>query len=185
MQQLLDSLRDLVAALDRTGRDYAIGGAIALGAWAAPRATKDIDVTLWCTEDEVREALVELVEAGAAGDVDALVRQSAERGLAVMSWRGIRLDVFTPSIDFYEEALRRRVLRDLPFIGKVWILSAEVLAVFKLLFNRPKDWVDIASLVGVQGSALDKSWVRAQLVSMVGEEDERIARWDSTSEAGS
>ena len=53
------------------GKDYAIGGAIALGAWASPRATKD-------------------KAAGAEGDVDDWLLQSKAQGMAVMSWRGIR-----------------------------------------------------------------------------------------------
>lgn len=61
MQHVLDSLRDLVATLEGTGKDFAIGGAIALGAWAAPWATKDIDVTVWCEPPELRDVLVALV----------------------------------------------------------------------------------------------------------------------------
>lgn len=38
---------DLAAALEAAHCEYAIGGAIALGYWAQPRGTLDVDVTLF------------------------------------------------------------------------------------------------------------------------------------------
>jgi hypothetical protein len=37
----------IAAALDAAGCDYALGGAIALGFWAEPRGTVDVDVTIF------------------------------------------------------------------------------------------------------------------------------------------
>lgn len=62
--------------------------------------------------------------------------------------------------------------RQVPFV------SAETLCVFKILFFRPKDLLDLAGLVSVQGAALDHAWVRAKLTGMLGEDDERVAAWD-------
>jgi hypothetical protein len=59
------------------------------------------------------------------------------------------------------------------------ILSAEALAVFKLLFFRPKDIADLQRLIGVRGAALDVRYVRAHIAAMMGEDDERVARWDA------
>ena len=58
-----------------------------------------------------------------------------------------------------------------------WVHSAEVLAVFKLLFFRAKDLVDVERMVQVRGPDLDRAFVRAALVEML-EWDERIKRWD-------
>ncbi len=38
--------------LDEHGLPYGIGGALALGAWGAPRATKDVDMTIFVREDD-------------------------------------------------------------------------------------------------------------------------------------
>jgi hypothetical protein len=38
----------IAAALEAAGCDYALGGAIALGFWAEPRGTVDVDVTISC-----------------------------------------------------------------------------------------------------------------------------------------
>ncbi len=40
-----DAAHRIAASLDEAGISYAIGGALALGVWGAPRATKDVDMT--------------------------------------------------------------------------------------------------------------------------------------------
>jgi hypothetical protein len=105
-------------------------------------------------------------------------RAAAEREGLIVLWLGpFRIDVFTPSIDFSWEAERtRKCVR----IGDtdVWFLSAEALCVFKLLFFRGKDVVDLERLIAVQGAAVDAPYVRARIVEMLGDDDPRVATWD-------
>lgn len=81
-----------------------------------------------------------------------------------------------PSIPFYDEAARRRVrttIADRP----TWVHSADMLAVFKMLFFRPKDLIDVERMLAVRGPSFDRAFVRASLVEMLGD-DARIAKWD-------
>ncbi|NCQ36336.1 hypothetical protein GW813_14940 [bacterium] len=48
---------------------------------------------------------------------------------------------------------------------------------FKLLFFRGKDRVDLERLVAVRPD-LDRDYVRRWIVDMMGEDDERTLRWD-------
>ena len=65
------------------------------------------------------------------------------------------------------------------FLGSILpVLSSETLAVFKMLFFRKKDLADLERLIAFRGAALDRGWVRAQLVEMRGEADERVLEWD-------
>lgn len=57
------------------------------------------------------------------------------------------------------------------------MLGAVELALFKALFDRPQDWVDIAAVVA--NDAVDVGRVRQGLVELVGAEDSRVARWES------
>ncbi len=59
-----------------------------------------------------------------------------------------------------------------------WVLSPETLAVFKMLFYRPKDLADLGQLLEIQRDRFDVGFVRRELVEMMGEDDERIATWD-------
>jgi hypothetical protein len=63
-------------------------------------------------------------------------------------------------------------------MGEASYLSAEATAVFKLLFFRNKDLVDIEKLVAVQGPLLDRAYVRRWLAEMMGDDDQRVAFWD-------
>jgi len=167
------------AAEALTGRAlYAIGGALALGIHGALRATRDIDLNVFCTPEALGAAIDALAEEGVQLPVTA--RREADEVGWFSGWLGeIRVDVFVPSIEFSWEAARRRVLR--PFAGEsLWFLSAESLAVFKLLFFRTKDLADLERLCRTTPT-LDRAWVREQVASMLGLDDPRIAAWDRLS----
>lgn len=168
---------DLARALEDGGVPYAIGGALALGVWAIPRATLDVDINVFVDEASLDRLHRCLAALGIHADLDSLRAQSAASGLIVVKWRGVRVDLFTPSIEFSREAERTRVAVELR--GELfWFLSKETLAVFKLLFYRPKDIADVASLVALNAPTFDVAYVRSWIVAMMGDDDERVARWD-------
>lgn len=84
---------------------------------------------------------------------------------------------FTPSIPFSWQALDTRVRHHIDD-ADIWFLSAEALCVFKLLFLRGRDVVDLERLIAVQGGALDGAYVRNQIIAMLADEDPRVATWD-------
>ena len=165
-------------AFESHGVPYAIGGAIAYGYWAVPRGTLDVDVNVFVEP----EHLAPVFDALESVDVERLDRSTATRaseetGLFVVRVDGLRLDVFTPSIPFSRLAgeTRCRVTID----GQdIWVLSAESTCVFKLLFFRTKDLADIEQLLAVRGTKLDRTFIREHLVDMMGEDDERVRKWD-------
>jgi hypothetical protein len=61
--------------------------------------------------------------------------------------------------------------------ARLYFLSPEALAVFKLLFFRTKDIADLERLVAVR--EIDARYVRDAIVEMMGHDDERVARWDA------
>jgi hypothetical protein len=167
----------LAAALDAVGIPYAIGGAIAWGIWADPRGTHDVDINLFVRPEELDRALDVLCEAGLEIDRER-AREADREGQVLIGYSdGLRVDLFTPSIPFAWEALKtRKRLRGVS--GEAYYLSAEAISVFKLLFYRPKDILDLEKLVAVQGKDVDATYVRRWLVDMMGESDPRVATWD-------
>lgn len=166
----------LLGVLETSGVPYAFGGAIALAAWSEPRATADVDVILWIDPNEIDRAIELVRRAGVEVDDIAARTAAAQRGMFAGRIGATRVDVFVPSIPFYDEAARRRVrttIADRP----AWVHSAEVLAVFKMLFFRPKDLIDVERMIAVRGPSFDRGFVRASLVEMLGD-DPRIAKWD-------
>jgi hypothetical protein len=172
----VDAALRIAAALERAGISYALGGALAYGIWAVPRATVDVDVNVFLDASGLDAAFDALTQAGVEVDSAAARARNERDGMFVGRFGPFRVDVFTPSIEFSREAERTRVRRVLDG-RQAWFLSAEAIAVFKLLFFRGKDLVDLERLVALHAE-LDVAAVRRHIVSMMGDDDERVARWD-------
>jgi hypothetical protein len=101
MADLLDVLRIVTSRLELSGVPYMVSGSLALGYYAQPRMTRDIDVVVelehqgihkfvaafapdfYCDEDAVRRAvatrrLVNLVHLESAYKIDLIVRKDSE-----------------------------------------------------------------------------------------------------------
>lgn len=167
----------LVAALTAAGIPCAIGGALALGVWGHPRGTTHVDLDAFVGEDEYERLLGVLAAAGCRFDPGRALDQARDGSTVVMHHGPWRVDVFVPTIPFYAVA-RQRVRTAIFRSVAIPFLDAETLAVFKLLFFRSKDLVDLEHLVSAASGDLDHAWVRAQVVDMMGSDDPRIAAWD-------
>lgn len=167
----------IAGALESAGLPYAIGGALALAIAGVPRGTADVDINVFVAEHDVPTVIAVLQRLGVEVDLTSAVARAKRDGTFVGRWDGMRIDVFLPSIAFSHEARRTRVrvTDDAGWTG--WFLSAEAIAVFKLLFFRGKDVVDLERLVAVN-VGLDHAYVRRWIVEMMGEDDPRVARWD-------
>ena len=173
----LDAGLHLARAFENHGISYALGGALAYGLWGVPRATIDVDVCVFVTQEGLPEVFAALGSLSLEVDEDSAKAENSRQGMFSIRFGLYRIDIFTASIDFSWEAERTKVLQQIEG-RKVWFLSAEALTVFKLLFFRPKDLVDLQRLLAVQGKRLDVAYVRQHLVAMMGKEDERVRKWD-------
>ena len=169
--------QQLATALDAHGQDYALGGAIALGFWGAPRGTIDVDVTLYLSPDQHSECLWLLNQIGCEFVSSDALDSLREHGFCRVMFHGVRVDVFLPIIPFYEDARRRRRQVELG-MHRIMIWDAESLVVFKMMFFRRKDIADVEQVVRVQGTALDRDWIRQQLMEIYGRRDPRVSQWD-------
>lgn len=167
----------LGAVLDKAEIPYGVGGALAFGIWGDPRGTHDVDINLFVNHDEFQNALAVLISAGVEIDQQAATKADLAGDVIVGWFKDIRVDLFTPSIPFAWEAMNQ-VVRINTANGSIAYLSAESIAVFKLLFFRPKDLLDVEKLIAVQAEAFDASYVRKWLVEMMGERDERVLALD-------
>jgi hypothetical protein len=169
--------RQIADALEAAEVPYAIGGAMAYSLWGQPRTTHDVDVNVFVDGPELEGALRALHAAGVVFDDGAARLGHADGGFFIGRAGPWRVDVFTPSIPFSWEAGRTRVRA--PLLGReAWHLSAEATALFKLLFFRGKDIVDLERLVATQQRRMDLAYVRLWIVDMMGEDDARTAMWD-------
>lgn len=164
-------------ALEAARIPYAIGGAIAYGFFGAARGTHDVDINLFVSGEGAAPALGALVSAGLEIDEPVALRTAVERGDARGVFQGLPVDLFFNSIPAHERAAARTRVVTLHGVH-LRVLSPEDTAVFKMLFFRGKDLIDIERLIGLMQATLDRAYVRSALVEVVGEDDFRTRKWD-------
>lgn len=172
-----DAAQALADALEAAGIPYAIGGALALAIAGVPRGTADVDLNVFVDIDRLSDVIAALASVGVVFNPTDAAARAGRDGMFVGRWDGMRIDVFLPSIPFAHEAAKSRIRITDAEGWSGWFLSAEALAVFKLLFFRGKDMVDLERLVAVRPE-LDVEYVRRWIVNMMGEDDARTRRWD-------
>ena len=168
--------QEVAAAVEAAGCDYALGGAIALAYWAEPRGTVDVDVTLFIPQEQRSHCIRLLQNMGCTMDADEAAQSLAEHGFCQVEFGGRRLDVFLPTIPFYEQARLRR--RQVVLGGRpVMVWDAETLCVFKMMFFRRKDLADVEQVLREQAGQFDAEWVLQQVTEMYGPRDPRVSQW--------
>jgi len=168
------SLPDKVLAIHSAlaGVAHAFGGALALGFYAEPRSTVDVDLNVFVGPDEAQVVLDRLGSIGV--EVSGAAEQVGSDGQVRVWWGRTPIDLFFAYDRFHDAAAAAVV--DQPFAGSALpVLAVEHLVVCKVVFDRPKDWVDLDAIVE-RGTPIDAAEVLRWVGRLVGDEDPRYAR---------
>lgn len=165
MTRLDEVARDLVAIFEERRLAYAIMGGLAVRIHAIPRPTFDVDFTVAipraALSDFYRAAEARgysIPSAQLAGWVDVVQSLPVVKIQCWLEGKAIDVDVFLAETDFQEEVLRRRQRHQTNGL-EAWFVSPEDLILLKLIAGRPKDRVDIADVLFIQGQ-LDELYLR-------------------------
>jgi len=168
------SLPEKIVAIDRAlaAVPHAFGGALALAYHAEPRATVDIDLNVFVPSGRAGEALEPLRELGV--DTEGAAAAIGRDGQARVMWQETPVDLFFAYDRFHDAA--QKTVRRVPF-GDAFIavLSPEHLTVCKVVFDRPKDWVDIEAMISA-GTGIEAAEVLRWVGRIVGDDDPRYDR---------
>jgi hypothetical protein len=169
MSELGDQLLAVHDGLAAAGIPHAIGGAIALGYCVLePRGTRDVDVNVFVPPERARDVFAALP---AGVEVSGAKLDQAERdGQVRLRWGITPIDLFLSVLPFHDRVEAH--VRLVPFEGHtIPVLDCTALAVFKAMFDRARDWVDIEAMVEARSLDVDEAirWIR----EMVGD-DPRI-----------
>jgi hypothetical protein len=161
-------------ALSKKKVEHAFGGAIALAYWTQePRGTRDIDLNLFVPAADPAPAL-DALPAGIKrprGTAETIERDGQVR----LWWDETPVDLFFDYEPIHRDAAAHR--RVVSFEGiKIPVLGPVELAVFKVMFDRTRDWADIEEMFAA--GTLRTEDLHESLTALVGPDDERHARVD-------
>ena len=170
------TLAQRVQAIDEALSEipHAFGGALALAYYAEPRATVDIDLNVFVPPGRFRDVAGPLVRLGAAADDPSITAIVQRDGQVRIMWERTPVDLFFSYDPFHEAAAAAR--RSVPFAdASIPILAASHLVVCKVIFNRPRDWVDLEAMLAA-GTEIDTAEVLRWVGRIAGDDDPRYDR---------
>ncbi len=172
MMRLPDVVVAVHGAFAREDIPHAIGGAIALGYHAQPRGTVEVDVDVFLPPAQAAPVVAVLETLGASVPDPLEVQKHLPVAGLRCTWAGVPVDLFFAFDAAFFAVVADRTLQ-LPFadstgtIHDLPFISAEDLTIFKIRFDRPKDWVDIEAMV--DAGPLDVEYVQRWVLHLGGE----------------
>ena len=165
MTDLTPTLGLLAALLEHMSVKYVLMGGLVVRAYAIPRVTEDIDLTLALERERLPELYDALDNHGYAvpepyrsGWVDQVKGLNLVKLKRYVGDHSIDVDLFLAESPYQEEILRRGRIADVEG-RQFWIASPEDLVLLKLVSGRPRDWIDVADVLFTQGQ-LDEQYMR-------------------------
>jgi len=168
---LADFLKLMLDALQASGVEYLVGGAIAEWAWGEPRATQDLDLVVKISIRSIPKLSKELEKRDmlvpAEIIMDIVVEDRADIPInAIHMHSGLKADLYPvrDGDELRQSAFQRRIQVDYgPPIGKVYIHSPEDLILYKLIYfglsQQSKHSRDIAAILKSKKSELDLEYI--------------------------
>jgi hypothetical protein len=174
---LLDEKVALLARALTAGRvPHAFGGAIALAYYATPRGTRDVDINVFLPATAFDRVLAVLAPLGVDPPTPTARRVLEREEQVRLVWDATPLDLFFSYTELHDACLARH--RRVAFgARRIAILSAEDLAIFKVLYARDKDWRDLREMLLAQGDDFDIRYASGWLERILSPDDERLLRF--------
>ena len=170
----MPTLPERVIAVDRALAtiSHAFGGALALAYHAEPRGTRDIDCNVFVPASNAMSVFEPLAALGVT--IDGAVDDVERDGQVRVMWDAVPIDLFF-SYDAFHDAADRDAIT-VPFADiEIRVLSSSHLTVCKVVFDRPRDWVDIDAMLDC-GTAIDIAEVMRWVGRICGDTDPRFTR---------
>ena len=152
------ALTEALAELERSAIPHMLIGGLALVAWGLPRATLDIDFTLWVTADGMTEVCQRLAARFTARVPDPWGFVRRTRVLPVIGPAEVRMDFIFAAFPFEKIMLDRATSRMLGRVP-VKVASLEDLILLKVGSSRQRDREDVRMIATTHHSEIDWDYV--------------------------
>lgn len=146
--------------LERQGVRYFLIGGVALQYWGEPRLTHDVDVTVLVAPEEWEAFLKKALKAFRPRTPDALEFARKHRVLLLETVDGVPIDLSLGIPGYEEEVWARSQEVEFPKVGRLRLISAEDLIIYKCVAGRPRDAEDVESILLRQRMQVDIDRIR-------------------------
>lgn len=148
----------LVFLLDSTQTPYCIVGGLATGVLGEPRLTHDVDVIISVTETTLEPLLRAAKDLGFSFSPATVKNDLATRGTFRLGFGQSWADVIAASTDLERSAFTR--VKRYPVLGiEANYPSPEDFILLKLIPGRPKDLLDVESVITRHADRLDRRYL--------------------------
>lgn len=160
---------------------YMLVGGLANAVWGEPRATVDVDFTVWVEEARLGTVVERLARVFRPLPEDPLAFVRQTRVLPLESPEHVRVDVIFGLLPFEREALARSVPVEVAGFS-VQVVSPEDLVLMKIVSERSQDLQDAQAVVKRQRGRLDLGYLRPRVQELARllekpEIDDRFCLW--------
>lgn len=170
MIDLITEAAKLQEFLEEKGWDFFFIGGVTVQVWGQPRMTQDIDLTVFTNLRNEPEYIAAFLARYTPKFFDANQFALTNRVLPMFTNSGIGIDVTLGGLSDTSEALARSSYQ--PFVGGISlrICSPDDLIIMKTVAARPRDWLDVESVI-IRQDTLDWEYILSTLAGLDAYED--------------
>jgi hypothetical protein len=165
MTLIEEATLELVAILDDLRLSYMLIGGVAVGLWGEPRATLDVDLTIWVEPSHLEATVQDLASRLTLRTKQPLESVRRLGLIPVRTSNGVQADMLFGRWPIERQAIERAVWFP---IGNTQIRVAplDYLLFLKLISDRSKDTADAEALMLRHRGKIDLTWLETELSAL-------------------
>ncbi len=165
MTEIEAAFVELAEALESSRVGYVLIGGLAVALSGEPRATLDVDISVWVDPERLNETVLFLANRFRSRSTQPLEFVARHRVLPLLTSNGIRADIVFGAIPFEREIVERAVLK-VAGGKRLPVASIEDLVLMKIISTREKDLNDARALLRRYRDSLDREYLFPKLTEI-------------------
>jgi len=173
------ALGNIAALFNHYNVEYMVIGGLANAKWGRPRATLDIDITIWAQDHEIKHIIAMFQETYTLRVEKPIEFVKETRVLPIKTPEKQQIDIVFGALPFEKQAIERAVKVK---IGNAEInfCTAEDLILLKIISDRPRDLEDAEGVIHFQKETLDYAYLEPRIMELANllDRPEISERWE-------
>jgi len=180
MKSLESALIAICRFLKQQNIPYMVIGGMANAVWGEPRATLDIDITIWVEDAKIQNLIQSLTPDFKLLPENPREFISKTRVLPIATQTNTRIDLLFGMLRFEESAISRAIEKDIHGTP-VRFCTSEDLILHKIISDREKDLHDAKNIIAHQKNKLDIVYLEPRIKELaeILEKPEILEKWEA------